>query len=61
MFRVSAAMMLRYSFSLADEADCIEKAVDKVLEEGWRTADLWHEGFKKADTKTMTQAVIANL
>ncbi len=37
---LSAAMMLRYSFGLADEADCIENAVDKVLEAGLRTADL---------------------
>ena len=37
---LSAAMMLRYSFDLSEEADCIEKAVDKVLENGYRTADL---------------------
>ncbi len=37
---LSAAMMLRYSFDLSEEADCIEKAVDKVLEAGFRTADL---------------------
>ncbi len=37
---LSAAMMLRYSFGLSEEADCIEKAVDKVLNDGWRTADL---------------------
>ncbi len=37
---LSAAMMLRYSFNLSGEADCIEKAVDKVLEKGYRTADL---------------------
>ncbi len=37
---LSAAMMLRYSFGLAAEADCIEKAVDTVLNEGWRTADI---------------------
>ena len=37
---LSAAMMLRYSFDLAEEADCIEKAVDAVLEKGYRTADL---------------------
>ena len=37
---LSAAMMLRYSFDLLAEADCIEKAVDKVLENGYRTADL---------------------
>lgn len=37
---LSAAMMLRYSFDLSEEADCIEKAVDKVLEAGFRTADI---------------------
>ncbi len=37
---LSGAMMLRFSFGLAEEADCIEKAVDKVLNDGWRTADL---------------------
>ena len=37
---LSAAMMLRYSFSLLEEAACIEKAVDAVLGAGWRTADI---------------------
>lgn len=37
---LSAAMMLRYSFNLADAADAIENAVKKVLAEGYRTADL---------------------
>ena len=37
---LSAAMMLRYSFDLSEEADCIEKAVDAVLEKGYRTADI---------------------
>ena len=37
---LSAAMMLRYSFDLAKEADFIENAVSAVLEEGWRTADI---------------------
>lgn len=37
---LSTAMMLRYSFSLMDEADCIEDAVNKVLDKGYRTADL---------------------
>jgi len=41
---LSGAMMLRYSFGLAEEADCIEKAVDKVLNDGWRTADLIGSG-----------------
>ena len=37
---LSTAMMLRYSFSLIKEADCIENAVNKVLDKGYRTADL---------------------
>ena len=37
---LSAAMMLRYSFNLSEEADFIEKAVSQVLQDGWRTADI---------------------
>lgn len=37
---LSAAMMLRYSFDLETEAQCIEKAVDDVLNAGYRTADI---------------------
>ena len=37
---LSAAMMLRYSFDLAEEADFIERAVSDVLSAGWRTADI---------------------
>ena len=37
---LSAAMMLRYSFDLAEEADAIEKAVADVLADGLRTADI---------------------
>ena len=37
---LSAAMMLRYSFGLEDAAVKIERAVDRVLAEGWRTADI---------------------
>ena len=41
---LSAAMMLRYSFGLSDEADVIEKAVSDVLLDGWRTADIKEPG-----------------
>ncbi len=37
---LSAAMMLRYAFDMMDEADCIEAAVDAVLNDGLRTADI---------------------
>ncbi len=41
---LSAAMMLRYSFDLDEEAVAVESAVKKVLEEGYRTADIMSEG-----------------
>ncbi len=41
---LSAAMMLRYSFDLDEEAAAVEAAVKTVLEEGWRTADIMSEG-----------------
>ncbi len=42
---LSVAMMLRYSFDMADEADCIENAVSELLDEGYRTADIMSEGM----------------
>lgn len=39
---LSGAMMLRYAFGLEEEALCIEKAVDDVLDAGIRTADISH-------------------
>lgn len=44
---LSAAMMLRYSFDMAFEADAVEQAVSEVLDEGYRTADIWSEGTVK--------------
>lgn len=41
---LSAAMMLRYSFNLDREADAVENAVRKVLQEGYRTSDLILKG-----------------
>ncbi len=57
---LSAAMMLRYSFDLMEEADCIEAAVDKVLNGGWRTADLGG-GEASLGTKEMTEKILAEL
>ena len=58
---LSAAMLLRYSLDEDKAADMIEAAVDKVLNNGWRTPDLYKEGFKKADTETMTDVVLQNI
>lgn len=50
---LSAAMMLRFSLNMDEAADCIEHAVEKVLAEGYRTADLYREGFTKVSTSEM--------
>ena len=58
---LSAAMMLRYTFSKADEANRIENAVRKVLSQGYRTGDIFEPGTKKVGTKEMGDAVVAAL
>ena len=44
---LSAAMMLRHSFGLEQEAKCIEDAVSCVLADGYRTGDIMEPGMKK--------------
>ena len=44
---LSAAMMLRYSFDMEQEAEAIERAVNTVLDQGYRTADIFSEGCVK--------------
>lgn len=56
---LSAAMMLRYSFGLEKEAQAIEKAVDKVLDESYRTADIYEDGMKKVGTRKMGELIAA--
>jgi len=58
---LSAAMMLRYSLDKAAQADRIEAAVKKVLEQGLRTADIYEEGTTKVGTTEMGTAVIKSL
>lgn len=58
---LSAAMMLRYSFGLSKEADCIENAVNSVLNDGLRTADIASADDKTLSTTEMTEAIIARL
>ena len=54
---LSCAMMLRDSFGLAKEAEAIEAAVERVLEEGYRTADIFREGTKKVGCRAMAARV----
>lgn len=56
---LSAAMMLRYSFDMNDEADAIEKAVEKVLANGVRTGDIMSEGCRKVSCSEMGDAIAA--
>lgn len=54
---LSAAMMLRYSFDLEEEASAIEAAVEKVLDEGYRTGDIASEGTNVVGCAKMGELV----
>ncbi len=58
---LSAAMMLRYTFSLPDQAARIEAAVKKVLAQGLRTGDIYEAGTTKVGTVEMGDAVVRAL
>ncbi|MDU0810704.1 MAG: 3-isopropylmalate dehydrogenase [Burkholderia sp.] len=58
---LSAAMMLRFSLNLVEQAERIENAVQKVLEQGYRTKDIVTPGCKLVGTAGMGDAVIAAL
>jgi len=54
---LSAAMMLRYSFDLDEEATAVENAVVKVLEDGIRTVDIMSEGMTLVGCKEMGDCI----
>lgn len=56
---LSAAMMLRYSFGLLEEADAIEAAVKKVLADGHRTADIAKDGEDVIGTARCGDLIVA--
>ncbi|MES2355641.1 MAG: 3-isopropylmalate dehydrogenase [Pseudomonadota bacterium] len=58
---LSVAMMLRYTFNLAEPAVRIESAVKKVLSQGLRTGDIFEPGTQKVGTQAMGDAVVAAL
>ena len=59
---LSAAMMLRYAFDLSEEADCIERAVDEVLNAGLRTADIvGNSGATPLSCSQMTEEVLKRI
>jgi len=59
---LSVAMLLRYSASsMAEQAACIEAAVQKTLSQGYRTSDIREEGCKLVGCIAMGDAVLANM
>ncbi|RMA96163.1 3-isopropylmalate dehydrogenase [Hydrogenothermus marinus] len=58
---LSAAMMLDITFKMHDAAKDIQDAVEKALNDGYRTADIWQPGTKKVNTDEMAQAIIEKL
>lgn len=58
---LSVAMMLRYSFAEAEAAQAIEDAVSKVLDQGYRTGDIFTDGNQMVSTTEMGNAVLAAL
>lgn len=58
---LSAALMLRYGLDMEEKAARIEQAVEKVLDQGYRTADIWTEGTTLVGTKEMGDRILENL
>ena len=56
---LSMAMLLRYSLGLTEEAACVERAVDQVLEGGYRTADVAAGGVATSTVEMCRQVVAA--
>ena len=58
---LSVAMMMRYSLHEPAQAERIERAVGRVLADGWRTADIQSEGTRLIGTREMGRKVVAAL
>ncbi len=58
---LSSAMMLRYSLGVNKEAETIEKAVNKALNDGYRTYDIMSKGMKKVGTKEMGDLIASRI
>ena len=58
---LAAAMMLRFSFDMASEADCIEAAVSAVLDAGFRTGDIYTPGSCRVGCGEMGRLILTNL
>jgi 3-isopropylmalate dehydrogenase len=57
----SVSMMFNYSFQMHQAAEVIEQAIESVLSKGYRTTDIFSNGYKLVTTEQMTNCVIENL
>lgn len=58
---MSFSMMLRYSFDMEEAALLVENAIKKVLSKGYRTPDIFQEGFTKIGTEEMGDKIVESL
>jgi len=58
---LSFAMMLRYSFDMAEEAELVEKAVRRALASGARTGDIIQPNTGRVSTRVMGDTVLREL
>jgi 3-isopropylmalate dehydrogenase (EC 1.1.1.85) len=58
---LSAAMMLEITCKVPEAARDIERAIEKVLEDGYRTGDIWSPGTKRVNTVEMTEEIIKRI
>lgn len=57
----SVAMMLRHSFNLVEDARLIDLAIESVLNQGYRTADIWSKGNTLLGTAAMGDAIMERI
>lgn len=58
---LSVAMMYKYTFNEINKAEKIEKAVGKVLNDGYRTLDIMSKGCKQIGCKQMGELILRNI
>ena len=58
---ISTAMMLEITCRVPEAARDIERAIEKVLEDGYRTGDIWSPGTKRVNTAEMTEEIIKRI
>lgn len=56
----SAAMLFEYSLQMTKTAEIINEAIDRTLQQGFRTADIHHEPYELISTSEMTDKIIEN-